>query len=116
MLFKISFAKHKVRLEIKSGKIGKLRSLHVCMDYAKSDFAIRLHYGRVQKDRVSTPGGKSYMLISLPYFLAAHIEHYLDFQKFSIRRKSNLLPILSIPVQFMCGSATLSPLPTIFAV
>lgn len=68
-----------IPVEIKSGKIGKLRSLHVCMDYAKSDFAFRLHYGGVQKDRVSTPGGKSYTLISLPYFLAAQIDHYLDF-------------------------------------
>jgi predicted AAA+ superfamily ATPase len=66
-----------IPVEIKSGKIGKLRSLHVYMDSSPADFAFRLHYGPVRTDQVVTTNNKTYKLLSLPYFLAAYLEYYL---------------------------------------
>jgi predicted AAA+ superfamily ATPase len=66
-----------VPIEVKSGAIGKLRSLHLYMEAAPHTFAVRLYSGNLKLDNVRTPGGKQFTLLSLPYFLAAQTEQYV---------------------------------------
>ena len=67
-----------IPVEIKSGSIGKLRSLHAFMDQSPATLAIRLHQGKATVDEVKTISGKVYSLLSLPYFLAASLENYIE--------------------------------------
>lgn len=66
-----------IPVEIKSGSIGKLKSLHSFMDLSSATLAIRLYQGKPAVDSVKTPGGKTYSLLSLPYFLGARLEAYI---------------------------------------
>lgn len=61
-------------MEVKSGKIGRLKSLQLFMDRADHDFAVRLYAGKKKLEHAVTPKGKKFRLLSLPYFLAAKIE------------------------------------------
>jgi len=67
-----------IPVEIKSGSIGKLRSLHSFMEQSSSTLAIRLHQGKPSVDEVKTASGKVYSLLSLPYFLAASLDSYIE--------------------------------------
>lgn len=68
-------------VEVKSGSSGTLRSLHAFMDAAPHDLAVRLYSGKVKIDHISTLNGKRYRLLSLPYYLSAHIEKYIDWMR-----------------------------------
>jgi len=63
-------------VEVKAGKTGTLRSLHQFMEQTDHPFAVRLWSGPLEKDQVSTPGGKTFTLLNLPYFLAGKIHEY----------------------------------------
>ena len=67
-----------IPVEVKSGTSGRLRSLHLFMDAAPHNLAVRLYSGNVKVDRVTSLTGKEYLLLNLPYYLAANIERYLD--------------------------------------
>ena len=67
-----------VPVEIKSGSIGKLKSLHSFMDHSPSNLAIRLYQGKPSVDSVKTASGKTYSLLSLPYFLGSRLEDYVS--------------------------------------
>lgn len=67
-----------VPVEIKSGSIGKLKSLHSFMDLSPATLAIRLYQGKPAVDSVKTISGKTYSLLSLPYFLGARLEEYIS--------------------------------------
>jgi predicted AAA+ superfamily ATPase/predicted transcriptional regulator len=67
-----------IPIEVKSGATGTLKSLQVFMDQSPLHFAIRFYAGKRQIDLLRTKEGKSYYLLSLPYFLGARIESYLD--------------------------------------
>jgi predicted AAA+ superfamily ATPase len=66
-----------IPIEVKSGAVGKLRSLHLYMERAPHAFAVRLYGGDLTMDRVHTPSGKPFYLLSLPYFLASQTENYV---------------------------------------
>ncbi len=68
-----------IPVEVKSGKTGTLRSLHQFVDSCPHHFAIRLHAGEFKLEHLSTPKGKKYLLLNLPYFLAAKIPDYISF-------------------------------------
>jgi predicted AAA+ superfamily ATPase len=70
-----------IPVEVKSGSTGSLRSLHLFINLASHHFAVRLYNGKVKIDKVSTPQGKEYLLLNLPYYLSSHIEKYLDWMK-----------------------------------
>ena len=70
-----------IPVEVKSGTSGRLRSLHLFMDAAPHNLAVRLYNGAVKVDNVATLSGKEYLLLNLPYYLAAHIEKYLDWAR-----------------------------------
>lgn len=67
-----------IPVEIKSGSVGKLRSLHSFMALSNENLAIRLYQGKPMLDEVILPSGKTYILLSLPHFLAAKIEYYIE--------------------------------------
>ncbi|MCO6487503.1 MAG: ATP-binding protein [Phaeodactylibacter sp.] len=67
-----------IPVEVKSGHTGRLRSLHLFMDRAPHQMAVRLYAGNLKKEAVRTLAGKAYTLLSLPYYLAGKIEQYLQ--------------------------------------
>lgn len=76
--FVVPFKHHIIPVEVKSGKTGALRSLHQFMIRAEHPFAVRLYAGSIEKTQASTPNGKSYVLLNLPYFLAGKLYDYID--------------------------------------
>jgi uncharacterized protein len=72
---------HKSRLipiEVKSGKIGKLKSLLIYMDDAPHDRAVRVYGGKLVIEKHKTSNGKEFFLLNLPYFLSYDMLSYLD--------------------------------------
>ncbi|HZY36016.1 MAG TPA: hypothetical protein VFE53_05170 [Mucilaginibacter sp.] len=67
-----------IPIEVKSGAEGKLKSLHLYMDTALHDIAIRFYAGPINTTRASTPGGKTYRLLNLPYYLVSQTDNYLQ--------------------------------------
>ena len=57
-----------VPLEIKSGKPGRMRSLAVFMDNADHPFAVRISDDPIRVDEAKTPAGKTFRLLSLPFY------------------------------------------------
>ena len=71
-----------IPIEVKSGASGTLRSLHLYMDMAPHRMAVRMYAGPLMIHTMTTPAGKSYYLLNLPYFLTSRLEDYLTwFQK-----------------------------------
>jgi uncharacterized protein len=75
--FGMRHGKHIIPIEVKSGKIGKLKSLLQFMDRCSHTTAVRLYRGPVLIHKAVTPNGKEFTLINLPYFLGAYIHHYV---------------------------------------
>jgi len=65
-----------IPVEVKSGKQGRLRSLHQYMDQCPHPFAIRLYGGEFLLQSARTINGKNYQLLNLPYYLAGRIPEY----------------------------------------
>jgi len=63
---------------VKSGKVGKLKSLHQYIDLSDVMLAIRLYKGQFQIDQLKTPTGKAFTLLNLPYYLAGNLEKYIE--------------------------------------
>lgn len=66
-----------IPVEVKSGAEGKLRSLHLFMDMAPHNMALRFYAGNVSISTITTPGKKTFYLLNLPYCLVSQIESYL---------------------------------------
>jgi hypothetical protein len=66
-----------IPIEVKSGGAGKLRSLHQFMELAPHNMAIRFYGGELAITEVTTPKGKKFQLLNLPYFLVSQIEDYI---------------------------------------
>lgn len=67
-----------IPIEVKSGKEGTLRSLHLYMDEAPHAFAVRFYSGELSISQAVTPQGKQYNLLNLPYYLGTQLKNYLD--------------------------------------
>ncbi len=67
-----------VPVEVKSGKAGTLRSLHLFMEKVNHDLAVRLYSRELVIDNLKTPGGKSFRLLNMPYFLCSKLDSYLE--------------------------------------
>lgn len=67
-----------IPIEVKSGTNSKLRSLHQYMDKAPHDIAVRVWTGRYSIDNASTPSGKPFRLINLPFYYVGQIKNILD--------------------------------------
>jgi len=65
-----------IPVEVKSGKEGKLKSLHLFMKEAPHNMAVRFYAGKINITEVKLEN-KNYNLLSLPYYLASQLEGYL---------------------------------------
>jgi len=77
--FLFPFAGRMIPVEVKSGKNGRLRSVHQFIDNSDYDFAVRLHAGRATLENQKTITGKPFKLLNLPYFLAGSLHRQLAF-------------------------------------
>jgi uncharacterized protein len=66
-----------IPIEIKSGKIGKLRSLHQFMDECPHHYAIRIYAGKFEVNHIESGLSKPFYLMNLPYFLGTKIPDYI---------------------------------------
>lgn len=77
-----------VPVEVKSGKIGKLKSLLMYMDLVPHTMAVRVFGGKLSIDTVTTPNGKEFKLLNLPYFLSYQLYEYLAwFENYDSKNK-----------------------------
>ena len=67
-----------IPVEVKYGASGRLRSLHMFMDAAPHNLAIRVYSGALKVENLRTRSGKLFRLISLPFYLVSQIETILD--------------------------------------
>jgi len=74
----LPMGKYLIPIEVKSGKQGRLRSLHEFIDRAGHPFAIRLLANRFSDEQAKTPKGTPYYLMNLPYYLASRLPGYVE--------------------------------------
>ena len=68
-----------IPIEIKSGKQGKLRSLHQFIERTNHIYAIRMYAGQFSIEAHKTPGEKKpYLLMNLPYYLGTKLPRYIE--------------------------------------
>lgn len=76
----VQFEDKIIPIEIKSGKEGKLKSLHQFVDRSNHPYAIRLYSGQFSVEEHITPMGKKpYLLMNLPYYLGTKLEDYVSY-------------------------------------
>lgn len=67
-----------IPIEVKSGNNSKLKSLHLFMDIAPHDIAIRVWSNPFSVDEVKTNSGKTFRLINLPFYYVGQLEKILE--------------------------------------
>jgi len=68
-----------IPIEIKSGKEGKLKSLHQFIEQCEHPCAVRLYAGEFKIEQHQTPiNKKAYLLLNLPYYLGTKIPEYIN--------------------------------------
>lgn len=67
-----------IPIEVKSGSIGKLKSLHQFIDRAPHSIAVRVYQGEYLVQKAKTIAGKEFTLLNLPFYLVHRIEQELD--------------------------------------
>ncbi len=83
--FILPFGNWLIPVEVKSGHVGKLRSLNQFIEQCDHHYAIRLYAGDLQLQETSTPNGKPFSLLNLPYFLG---ERLIEYVKWMVDKKS----------------------------
>ena len=68
-----------IPIEVKSGKAGKLRSLHQFVNRSPHNFAVRIYSGKFSVENAVTIAGKKYKLINLPFYLIHKLPKYLEY-------------------------------------
>lgn len=76
--FVISYNGLSIPVVTRTGEPGRLRSLHSFLDAAPHPFAVRLCGERLNVKTSTTLNGKTFYLLSLPYYLAGKIKEHLD--------------------------------------
>jgi len=67
-----------IPIEVKSGLIGKLKSLHLYMDECSHTTAIRIWSKSFLKEEVQTPKGKKFTLLNVPFYYVCILEKVLQ--------------------------------------
>ena len=67
-----------IPIEVKSGHNSKLKSLHLFMETAPHDIAIRVWSQTFSIDEVTTKNGKKFQLINLPFYYVGVIDKVLE--------------------------------------
>ena len=68
-----------IPVEVKSGKAGKLRSMHEFIDRSPHNIGVRVYSGKFSVENYSTISGNKYKLINLPFYLVHKMPEYLEF-------------------------------------
>ena len=68
-----------IPIEIKSGKQGRLRSMHQFIERTQAPFAIRFYAGDFSIESAVTPSGVPYQLMNIPYYLVTKLGDYIDY-------------------------------------
>jgi predicted AAA+ superfamily ATPase len=85
--FLMSFEGKIIPIETKSGQTGTLKSLHIFMDAAPHNMAVKFYAGKVSISEVKTPQNKTFYLLNLPYYLVSQINKYLVWFQTQIQDK-----------------------------
>jgi hypothetical protein len=76
----VQFKNKIIPIEIKSGKEGKLKSLHQFIEKSEHPYAIRIYAGEFKVEQHQTPiNKKPYLLMNLPYYLGTKLPEYIDY-------------------------------------
>ncbi len=75
----VNFQGKVIPIEIKSGSTGSLKSLHQFIDMSPHPYAVRIYAGKFNVENHTTPSGKPYLLMNLPYYLGTKIPDYLGY-------------------------------------
>jgi predicted AAA+ superfamily ATPase len=67
-----------IPVEVKSGHNAKLKSLHLFMDEAPHNIAVRIWSQPFSIDEVTTQNGKTFKLINVPFYYVGGIEKILE--------------------------------------
>lgn len=86
-----------IPIEVKSGSIGKIKSLQIYMNESPLNYAIRFYAGKFSLDKVQTQEGKTFYLLNLPYFLASQLEHYIHWLQKNVPEEEKEIPMLKDP-------------------
>lgn len=69
-----------IPIEVKSGKVGTLKSLHEFVERVEHSFAIRMYAGKFSIEEHKTPNlKKTYFLMNLPYYLGTKLDAYMSY-------------------------------------
>ena len=74
-----------IPIEVKSGHNSKLRSLHSFMEQAPHNIAIRVWDNPLSSNTVTTPAGKVFTLINIPFYYLSQLHSIIDNPKYVIR-------------------------------
>jgi predicted AAA+ superfamily ATPase len=66
-------------VEVKSGTGSTLKSLHLYMDLANHDLAIRVWNQPFQMDNLHTSAGKKFRLINVPFYLVSQLNKIIGY-------------------------------------
>lgn len=75
----IPFQNKIIPIEIKSGSVGTLKSLHQFMDQTNHPYAVRIYAGEFNIEKHKTPKGTPYFLMNMPYYLTTVLSQYLTY-------------------------------------
>jgi hypothetical protein len=67
-----------IPIEVKSGKIGKLKSLLQYIDATNHPFAIRVYGGEFCVENHKTIKGKEFKLLNIPYYLGTQLTRIIE--------------------------------------
>ncbi len=76
--FLIQYDNKIIPIEVKSGHNAKLKSLHIFMESANHDIAIRVWSNPFSIDSVTTSAGKVFRLINMPFYFVGSLFEILD--------------------------------------
>lgn len=76
--FIVQHNSHIIPIEVKSGHNARLKSLHLFMEQANHDLAIRVWSNPLSVDRVQTTSGKEFRLLNIPFYQVGQIPRLLE--------------------------------------
>jgi predicted AAA+ superfamily ATPase len=76
--FLIQFGSKIIPIEVKSGKNGRLKSLHLFMNESNHPLAVCIHSGNFSVQSIQRPGATPFRLVSIPFYLVYCLEELLS--------------------------------------
>lgn len=67
-----------VPIEVKSGKTGRLKSLHLFMAESQQPLAVRVYSGVLKAQKIQSSNHSSFMLLSVPFYLLDRLKNIVE--------------------------------------